>query len=167
MNGSDFDLGEALQLSIDLVLDFSADFLAFIVIAAFIAAFAFYFGRDRIVPLLAGIYAAVPLYSAFPYTDLLTTPLLHVGLFVVLAIAGLVVFSGLSAFIAEGSLGFIKLIIFAAVTAGMIIAIAIHVLPVEEMYSFSAATKALFSSTEALFLWLIAPLVAVYVFGRG
>lgn len=167
MNGSSFDLGEALQLTVDLVLDFSTDFLGFIVIAAFVAAFAFYFGRDRIVPLLAGIYAAIPLYVAFPYTDFLTTPLLHIGLFVILAVAGLIAFSGLAAFIAEGSLGFIKMIILAAVTAGMLIAVSIHILPVEEVYSFSAATKALFASNQAFFLWLLAPLVAVYVFGRG
>ena len=167
MNGSSFDLGEALQLTVDLVLDFSADFLAFIVIAAFVAAFAFYFGRDRIVPLLAGIYAAVPLYIAFPYTEYLTTPLLYIGFFVILVVAGLIAFSGLAAFIAEGSLGFVKLVVLSAVTAGMLIAISIHILPVEQVYSFSAPTKALFASGEAFFLWLLAPLVAVYVFGRG
>lgn len=167
MNGSNFDLGDSFRLTLDLVLDFSADFFAFIVIAAFVAAFAFYFGRDRIVPLLAAMYAAIPLYIAFPYTELLTTPLLHTGLYTILVIAGLIAFSGLAAFIAEGSLGFFKMIVLAAVTAGMLIAVSIHILPVEEVYSYSAPTKALFSTTQAFFFWLLAPLIAVYIFGRG
>lgn len=154
-------------MAVDLFLDFSTDFFAFIVIAALVAAFAFYFGRSRIVPLVASLYAAIPLYSAFPYTEYLTTPLIHLALFSAFIVAGLVAFSGLAAFIAEGSLGFIRLGILSAFTAGVVIAAAIHVLPVEELYTFSAPTKALFASAEAYFFWLLAPLVAVYVFGRG
>lgn len=167
MSETDFDLGSTLKLVIDIVIDFSADFFAFIVIAALVAAFAFYFGRDRIVPLLAGAYAAIPLYLFFPYTEVLNTPLLHIALFVLLTLAGLIAFSGLSAFIAEGSLGFIKLTTLSALTAGLFIAVSIHILPVEQMYSFSAPTKALFAGDQAFFLWLLAPLTAVYVFGRG
>lgn len=167
MTGTSFDLGGALQMAVDLVIDFSSDFFAFIIIAALVAAFAFYFGRDRIVPLLAGAYAAIPLYVAFPYTEFLTTPLLHVALYILLLIIGMFAFSGLSAFIAGGSLGFIKLTILSGITAGMLIAVSIHILPVQDIYVFSPPTLALFSSTQALFLWFLAPLVGVYVFGRG
>ena len=161
------DFGQSAQMAIDLILDFSVDFLAFIIIAAAVAAFAFYFGRDRILPFVASLYAAIPLYIAFPFTEWLTTPLLHIGLYAVFVIAGMIAFSGLSAFVAEGSAGLLNMLVLSAVTAGLIIAISIHVLPVEQLYTFSAATKALFASTEAIFYWLLGPLAALYFFGRG
>ena len=161
------DIGNALKVAVDMVINFSTDFFAFIAIATAVAAFAFYFGRDRIVSLLAGMYAAIPLYLAFPYSDILSTPLLHVALYLALAGIGMVAFSGLSAYIAGGSLGFIKMAALSAVTAGMLIAISIHVLPVEQVYTFSAPTKALFASNQAFFFWLLAPLAAIFLFGRG
>jgi len=167
VTGTGFDLMGTLQLAIDLVIDFSSDFFAFIVIAAIVAAFAFYFGRDRIVSLLAGIYAAIPLYIAFPYTDVLTTPIMHVGLFLALVVVGMIAFSGLSSYVAGGSIGFINMTILSAVTAGVLIAVSIHILPVEQVYSFSAPTKALFASSESFFFWLLTPLLAVYFLGRG
>lgn len=167
MNGTEFNFGDALKSAIDLTISFSTDFFAFIALAAFIAAFAFYFGRDRIVSLLAGIYVAIPLYLAFPYSDILSTPLLHVALYVGFVIVAMIAFSGLSAYIAGGSIGFIKMTILAVVTAGLLIAISIHILPVEQIYTFSVATKTLFAGNQAFFLWLVAPLIAIYFFGRG
>lgn len=161
------DIGGLLQYLVDLFIHFSADFLAFIVIAAGVAAFSFYFGRGRIISLSASLYAAIPLYMVFPYTEFITTPLLHIVLYLGLAFLALIAFSGLSGFIAEGSLGLVKMVILSAAVAGMLIAISIHVLPVESLYTFSAPTRALFESGEAYFFWLLAPLAAIYVFGRG
>ncbi|MFQ5540811.1 MAG: hypothetical protein ACE5F4_01010 [Candidatus Paceibacteria bacterium] len=161
------EIADVLQFTVDLLLAFAVDFLAFIVIAGAVALFALYFGRDRIVPLTAALYAAIPLYVAFPYTEFVTTPLVHVALYIVLTLLALIAFSGLSAFIASGSLGLVKLAIISGAIAGMLIAISIHILPVEELYTFSAPTRALFESGEAFFLWLLAPLAAIFVFGRG
>ena len=167
MNGTDIDVGGTLQTVTEQVINFSTDFFAFIIVAAVVAVFAFYTGRSRIVSLLAGIYAAIPLYVAFPYTDILTTPLMHILLFAVLVAAGMIAFSGLSAFVAEGGVGFFNIAILSGVTAGVLIAVSIHILPVEQIYSISAPTKALFASSESFFLWLLAPLVTIYFLGRG
>jgi len=161
------DLGGALQYAVDFFIHFATDFLAFIVIAAVIAGFAFYFGRERIVPLAASFYAAIPIYMVFPYTEYITTPLLHVALYLVISFLALTAFSGLASFVAGGSLGFIKLLVLSAAVAGMLIAVSIHILPVEQLYAFSEPTRALFVSSEAFFFWLLAPLVAIFVFGRG
>lgn len=161
------DLAGILEYVVDLVIHFAADFIAFIVIAAVIGAFAFYFGRDRILPLAAAFYAAIPLYTVFPYVEYITTPLLSIALYLILALIGLIAFSGLSSFIASGSLGFVKLVVLSGALAGMLIAVSIHILPVEQLYTFSAPTRALFESTEAFFFWLLAPLAAIYIFGRA
>lgn len=161
------DIGGALEYAVNLSIHFATDFFAFIVIAAAVAAFATFFGRDRIMPLAASLYAAIPLYLFFPYTGVIDTALLDIALYLGLALVALIAFSGLSSFIAEGSLGFVKLIVLSAAVAGMLIVVSIHVLPVEDIYMFSAPTRALFASAEAFFFWLLAPLAAIYVFGRG
>ncbi|XKT74270.1 MAG: hypothetical protein ACJKTH_02865 [Patescibacteria group bacterium UBA2163] len=161
------DLGGTLQYLLDLIVDFSSDFFAFIVVAAAIAAFAFYFGRNRIVPLTAALYAAIPLYMQFPYMEYITTPLLHIALYLGITALALVAFSNLASFVAEGSIGFIKLVTLSASVAGLLLAVSIHVLPVEDIYTFSAATRALFAPGEAFFLWLVLPLAGIFVLGRG
>lgn len=161
------DLAGWLQFAVDFLLDFATDFLAFIVIAAAVAAFAFYFGRNRIVPLAAAFYAAIPLYIAFPFSQFITTPLLHVALYAALAFLAFVAFSGLASFVSDGNLGFIQLAFLSAAIAGMLIAVSIHILPVEDVYTFNVATRALFESSQAFFFWLLAPLAAIFVFGRG
>lgn len=161
------DIGGALQWTVDFVVHVGTDFAAFVAVAAVIAAFAFYFGRDRFMPLIASFYAAIPLWQVFPWRELITTPLLSVALYLAIVVVSLIAFSGLSAFLAGGSVGFLKLIILSAITAGMVLAIAIHILPVHDLYTFSVPTLALFASDQAFFLWLAAPLAGLFFFGRG
>lgn len=161
------DLEGTFQYALTLIIDFSSDFFAFIVVTAAVAAFAFYFGRNRIVPLTAALYAAIPLYSAFPYMEYVTTPLLHVALYLGITALALIAFSNLASFVAEGNIGFVKLLALSAAVAGLLLAVAIHILPFEDIYTFSAATRALFASGEAFFLWLVLPLAGIFVFGRG
>lgn len=162
------DVGTTIETLTTVLVHFAGDFVAFLIVAAVVAAFAFYFGRDRIVPLVAALYASIPLFLFFPYD---TAP--YGGVLVVLSLwlgfvlLALVAFSGLAAFVASGSIGFIKVVILSAATAGLILALAIHVLPVEELYTFSAPTRALFDSAEAFFFWLVAPLAGIFLFGRG
>lgn len=162
------DVGTTLQFLTDTLVSFSTDFFAFLVVAAVVAAFAFYFGRSRIVPLVAALYASIPLFIFFPFD---TTP--YGGVIVTLALwlgfvlLSMVAFSGLAAFVASGSIGLIKLVVLSGATAGLVLALAVNVLPVEEIYTFSAPTLALFNTPEAFFFWLAAPLVGIFLFGRG
>lgn len=161
------DIGGALQWTVDFVVHVGTDFFAFAAMAAVIAAFAFYFGRDRFMPLVAALYAAIPLWQVFPWREAITTPLVSIALYLGLTVVALIAFSGLAAFLAGGSVGFLKLTILSALTAGMVLAIAVHILPVSELYTFSAPTLALFASDQAFFLWLAAPLAGLFFFGRG
>jgi hypothetical protein len=167
MGTTSLDFAGALQWTVDFVIHAGTDFFAFVAVAAVVAAFAFYFGRDRFMPLVASLYAAIPLWQVFPWHQFITTPLVSIALYFGIALAALIAFSGLSAFLAGGSVGFIKLILLSGLTAGMILAIAIHILPVHELYTFSPPTLALFSSDQAFFIWLAAPLAGLFFFGRG
>ncbi len=150
------------------LLSFGADFFAYIVVAALIAGFALFFGSDRFMALVAGIYAAIPLYMFFPYKDMLgDSPYLSVGLYLLFAALALVAFSGLSTFLSSTGFGFVRTIILSVLIAGFLLAVAIHILPMDKIYTFSGPTKALFSSSTAYFWWLVAPLAGIFFFGRG
>ncbi len=157
-----------LQFAVDYVIAFGADFFAFIIVAGAIAALAFYFGRDRLISFVAALYAAVVLYRAFPYGSMLPAdnPYVQIGVFVGFTLIALIAFSGLSFFLARTTSSFLGTAILSAVTAGLILAISIHVLPVQTLYSFSPPTMALFASPEMFFWWLVAPLVGLFFFGR-
>jgi len=162
------DVGDTLTLVTTILVAFATDFFAFLIVAGIVAGFAFYFGRNRIVPLLASLYASIPLFIYFPYdTSAYGGIIVTLALWLGFVLIGMIVFSGLASFVAASSIGFVKLIVLSAATAGLILALAVNVLPVQEVYTFSAPTLALFNTPEMFFLWLSAPLIALFFFGRG
>jgi len=145
---------------------FSTDFFAFIVVGAVILLFVLYFGRDRIAPLIAALYAALALYQSFPFMAQVSGAYLQIGLYLFFALVLFVAFSGLSYFMAARSGSFLAEVIMAALIAGFLLAISIHILPVPEVYTFTSATKDLFASNESFFWWLVAPLAGLFFVGR-
>lgn len=157
---------DALQNLFSQLSAFGHDFLAFIVLAAVLVLFMVYFGRDRIAPLVAALYASLVLYEAFPFMGVLSGPYLKIGLYLLFAFLFYIAFSGLSYFMAVRSGGFVTEIAMAVLVAGFVLAISTHVLPVQDIYQFTAATTALFASTQAYFWWLVAPLAGLFFLGR-
>ena len=159
---------EPFRALTDFIIGFGIDFIAFIIIAGLIAAYAFYFGRDRLVALIGGLYAAVLLYQKFPYGSFLPAdnPYIQIGLYVGFTLVAMIAFSGLSFFLARSTSSFLGTAILSIVTAGLILAIGIHILPVQQLYTFSAPTLALFSSDQSFFWWLVAPLAGLFFFGK-
>ena len=157
-----------LDTAASLIISFGLDFFAFIVLAAIIAAFAFYFGGDRLMPLIAALYTAIPLYMQFPYKDYIPdNPYISIALYVGLVLLGLMAFSGLSYLMSGGAIGLVKLLGLSALTAGLILAISIHMLPIDKVYTISEPTKALFEGDLVYFWWLAAPLAGLFLLGRG
>jgi len=154
------------QSFIDWLFAFGHDFLPFIVLAGLTFLFSLYFGRDRFAPLIASLYAALALYTAFPYGSSLTGPYMRIGLYIILALIGFLAFYGLSFFIARSTAEVFSQIVLSILVAGFVLAISIHVLPVQDIYHFTDATKALFSSDQAYFWWLAAPLVGLFFLGK-
>ncbi len=160
------EVGVALKSTTDLVIGFASDFAAFIVLAALVAVFAFYFGRDRLVPLVAGLIVALPLYVYFPFkTAVGADPWLNIGLYLVLAAIGLLAFSGMQAWVPSNGVGFVKTLGLSAIAAGVLLAVLLNALPLGEIYAVSPATAALFSS-QYFFWWLAAGIAGVFILGR-
>lgn len=159
-------VGEALRSTTDLLIGFASDFLAFLVVAALVAAFAFYFGRDRLIPLVAGLLVAIPLFTYFPFkTWVGADPWLNTGLYLVLTAFGLLAFSGLQSWVPSSGVGFIKTLGLSALAAGVLLAVAINILPVGEIYTVSEPTRALFAS-QYFFYWLVAGVAGVFLLGK-
>lgn len=155
------------QHFLDIILGFASDFSAFIAVTVVILLFALYFGKDRLAPLVAAIYSALALYTAFPYMTMLpASPYMKIGLYLVFVLLSFITFSGLSYFMAAHSGGYVSELIISALIAGCLLAIAIHVLPVQQVYTFGTATKALFASNEFFFWWLAAPLAGLFFLGK-
>ncbi len=156
------------QSILDMFFGLGADFFAFIVVAAVIAGFAFYFGGDRLIPLTAAIYAAIPIYGAFIYRDMLPDgAYISLGLYLLIVLIAAAAFSGLIIFGTGGGIGFVKLLGLSVLTAGLLLAVAIHNLPIQEVYVMSPPTLALFGSDTAYLAWLTAPLAGLFLFGRS
>lgn len=167
MSTSTPDFGVLFHQALSFITGFTNDFFALIVLTAAIAAFAFYFGRNRLMPLIAGMYAGVPLYVFFPYhTPLLQDPYIAVALYLFFVFISFIAFSGLSAFMASAERSLLRVVIVSALVAGALLAIGIHILPLEQIYSFNAKTEALFASGQAFFWWLLAPLVGLFFLER-
>ena len=157
---------DAFQGLVSQLSNFSTDFFAFIVVTAVVLVFALYFGRDRIAPLIAALYAALALYQSFPFMSQVSGAYMQIGLYLVLAALLFIAFSGLSYFMAVRSGSFLAEVIMAALIAGFLLAISIHILPVQQVYTFTNATKELFASNESFFWWLVAPLAGLFFIGR-
>jgi hypothetical protein len=161
-------VAQPLSSAVDIVLSFGVDFFTFIILTAIIAAFAFYLGGDRLMPLTAAIYTAVLLYAQFPYKQYIPdNPYIQIALYILLVLVGLLAFSGLSYFMSGGAIGIFKLLGLSVLIAGLLLAISIHTLPLDKVYALSVPTKALFEGDLMYFWWLVAPLGGLFLFGRG
>lgn len=160
-------IGDALRTAVDFFLGFGSDLFIFLALAAAAAVFSIYFGRDKLVPLIAGIYAAIPLYIHFPFSSLLgNNAYLSIGLFALLAFVAMMAFAGLSSFVPSMGVGFFKVLVLCLLTASLLFVIGIHMAPVLALHTFSAPTLALFGSEQAYFWWLVAPIAGVFLFGK-
>lgn len=161
------DYGDLFHQALNFLTGIYTDFFAVIVVTLIVAGFAFYFGRNRLMPFIAGMYAGVPLYVFSPFhSPLLQDPYIAISLYIFFVLISFLAFSGLSAFMASAPRSFIRVGIVALLTAGALLAIGMHILPLEQIYPFNAATQALFASSQSFFWWLIAPLVGLFFLER-
>lgn len=164
---ANLDLGARFHQVLDFIVGFGNDFFAFIIVAALVAGFALYFGRNRLMPLVAAIYTAIPLYLFFPFqSTLLQDHYIAIALYLFFVFIALVAFSGLSFFMASAPRSFLRVAATSVLVAGALLAIGIHVLPLEQLYTFNAPTKALFASNQSFFWWLIAPMAGLFFLER-
>ncbi len=153
------------------VWSFASDFLIIIILLTAFFLFAYYVGRDHLVGILLSFYAAYALYAIFPYTSFLpTTPastalFAHIGLYAAFILLFYIILrrGAVSDFLHIGLFG---LIVLSFLGSAFLIALAYHVFPVADLYTFTPAVAALFAPVKYFFWWFIAPAVGLFFLAR-
>jgi hypothetical protein len=162
---------DILRDLVGTVISLGTDFFSFVILAGVLAAYGFYTGRDRLVALTLALYPALLVHSTLPeswFASFGGGPWISIGLFAALAIAANMAIVGVVNGVGGSSFpDILGLIVIAGACAGLLIAIALYSLPVQQVFAFNDATLALFTSQVALFWWYLAPLVAVFFFARS
>ncbi len=149
----------------------ASDFLIIIILFTAFFLFAYYVGRDHFVAILLSFYAAYALYAIFPYTSFLPSSpalgalLAHVGLYTAFILLFYIILRRgvVSDFL---SIGLFGLIVLSFLGSAFLIALAYHVFPVADLYTFTPAVAALFAPVKYFFWWFIAPAVGLFFLAR-
>ena len=149
----------------------ASDFLIVIILCGVLFLFAWYMGRGPFIGLLISLYAGYALYSVFPYASFLpaSPPLVALGS----AIAVYAVLAGIAYVILRRAvvsdfvyIGLFGLGVLSFLGAGFLLALAYHVFPIHEVYTFTPAVDMLFAAKQYFFWWFIAPLLGLFFLAR-
>lgn len=145
-----------------------SDFLILIVLFGAFFTFVWFAGRAALVSLLVALYGAYAVFELFPYHSLLpdAPPFTALGASIGLYVAFTLVFYIIlrrvivSDFLYIGLFGTLAL---SFLGAAFLLALAYHVFPVTELYTFSPAVDALFASKHLFFWWFVAPVIGLFL----
>ncbi len=173
MNASD-GLIQVHTLATDTVLSawaWGTDFLIVIILFSTFFLFAWYRGRGPFIGLILAFYAAYGAYTVFPYgaylpsAPALTALVSAIAVYSALTLIAYLILRRVvvSDFVYIGLFG---LILLAFLSAGFALALAYHVFPVQDVYTFTPAVNALFAAKQWFFWWFIAPLLGLFFLAR-
>jgi hypothetical protein len=140
--------------------------LLFFLVSAFV--YGVSLGRERIFAIMVSIYMALAVVATLPNVPSTQS------LFVVQAATFLGIFFVLVIVLSRSSLlksndeksSMLQGLIFSVLHVGLLISVTLSYLPKDATKDFSELTQILFLRQPALFLWVIAPILAAVIFGR-
>lgn len=149
----------------------AGDFLIIIILLSAFFLFAWYMNYGQLVALLLALYAAYALYVTFPYQSFLPTApaltalLAQIGLYIALVFIFYIILRRVvvSDFLYIGVMG---VIILSFLGAAFLMALAYHVFPVAEVYTFTPPLDLLFAPAKYFWWWFIAPVVGLFFLAR-
>ena len=149
----------------------ASDFFIVLILFSAFFLFAYYVGRGPFVALLLAFYCAYALYAMFPYMSYLPTApemtalYAHIGLYVAFTLAFYIILRRVvvSDFLYIGIFGLTAL---SFLGAGFLLALAYHVFPVSDVYSFTPAISLLFAAKAYFFWWFTAPAIGLFFLAR-
>jgi hypothetical protein len=149
----------------------ASDFLIVIVLVGFFFLFAYYVGKGPFIGLMISFYAGYALYQAFPYMEYLpTAPAIAklgatLGIYLVLLAISYFILrrTVVSDFVYVGIFG---MAILSFLGAGLVLALAYHIFPVRDVYTFTPALDVLFAPKQFFFYWFAAPLIGLFIFAK-
>lgn len=145
--------------------------ILFFVLAAFL--YGLSLGRDRIIVILVSIYIALAIVNSAPYIkDMANEIKFDIFTFKATAFLGLFIllfflFSRSALLRTLGSGGaagnILQVIIFSFLHVGLLTSITLSFLPVESLNYLMPITRTLFVSQPAQFIWMVAPLLVMFL----
>ncbi len=145
----------------------ASDFLIVLVLFAIFFLLAWYIGRAVLLSILVAFYAAYAVFLAFPYTSFIPTApamtalLSNLVLYFFLATIFYLVLRRVvvSDFLDIGLFG---TSVLALLGATFLIAMAYHVFPVADVYTFTPAMDLIFAPQAYFFWWFSAPAIGLF-----
>ncbi len=149
----------------------ASDFLIVLVLFAIFFLLAWYIGRAVLLSILVAFYAAYAVFLAFPYTSFIPTApamtalLSNLVLYFFLATIFYLVLRRVvvSDFLDIGLFG---TSVLALLGATFLIAMAYHVFPVADVYTFTPAMDLIFAPQAYFFWWFSAPALGLFFLAR-
>jgi peptidoglycan/LPS O-acetylase OafA/YrhL len=147
--------------------------IMFFIIAAFL--YGLSLGRDRIIVIMVSIYMALAIVSAAPFlgpttTIALNTPVVikisvFLGLFVLLFF-----FLSRSALLrtiasSDDKGKWYQVLLYSILHVGLLVSVTLNYLPSGAVEKLAPLTRAVFASQNARFAWILAPIIAMALFG--
>lgn len=139
--------------------------LVFFLVSAFV--YGISLGRERSFSIMVSIYMALAIVTTLPKTPF-TENLFAVQAGTFLGIFFIIVLLvSRSALLKSGEeKGILQSLIFSILHVGLLISVTLSFLSANATKDFSPLTQTLFLKQPALFLWIIAPIIAMVVFGK-
>ncbi len=149
-----------------------------VVLVLFLALFGigFLLKKGHFIGFIASLYFAILLYLRVPNLDRLListgTPLFsflsHLLVFFLFVVVGFVLMRQIVAVNPSyrSLFRFLEIALLAATTAGLLIALSYHVIPLASLYDFAPMIDRFFVESNYFFWWLLAPLFAIIITTR-
>lgn len=166
---------DIIQSILKGALSLSSDIVVIAALTAVFASVGLFFGKDRLVALILTFYPAGLIFTHFPYFSKYTQPkiyafqnsLIALGIFLIIFI---VVYFIIRNFVSSDfSFSSIKKVVEAGVlglaASSLAILFSYNVVNLSKLYNFSSGIDRLFDGS-ALFWWLLAPFVILFIFKK-
>jgi hypothetical protein len=126
-------------------------------------------GKEVLVTVLLSLYPAALVTLFFPWYTLLRSStnggptLTKLMVFSVCVVVGYLILHTYvrRSYRASGAWGFVEVLVLALGSTGLALAVLYHIVGIENYYNFSSVIDVVMSSSYALFLWLVAPLLSM------
>jgi len=148
--------------------------ILFFVIAAFL--YGLSLGRDRIIVIMVSIYMGLAIVNTAPFLTNTTITLPTPGAVKITVFLG--VFLALFFFLSRSALlrtiagsddkgKWWQVLVYSVLHVGLLVSVTLNYLNPEAIAKLAPLTRNIFASTNARFAWIIAPIVAMILFGGG
>ncbi len=166
-------MSSATETALSLIGNISIDIFGVLLCCALLVTLGFTKGKSKLLIFLFSLYPSVLITSFFPFYGAVEgTAFARYVSFVIFAASMAGVFYVLKDHIDANYQPntlwrWIEMVTLSVVSTGLCIALLCHCADLHLLYSFSPLFDTIFTSSQALFVWLITPLISIPVLVKG